>query len=729
MSISTLFSRPVVDGICGRPSSRVLLIAFSVAALALWPVAGYAQKVTATLGVGAVPRLAAVNPVTNKIYVVNSNSNSVTVIDGATNATTTVNTGTSPFAAAVNSVTNKIYVPNFGSNTVTVIDGATNTTTTLNAGQTPFAVAVNPVTNKIYVTNQGDGSNPSTVTVIDGATNTTPASVSATVSVGITPSDVAVNPVTNEVYVANSGSALTPGTTVTVIDGATNTTTTVIVGSGPLAVAVNPVTNKIYVANIGTVAIHGTVTVIDANVTPHTTTTISDSSATSPVAVAVNPLTNSIYVANQNSANVTVINGATNSTSASIATTVNVGNGPVAVGVNVATNRIYVANSGTTSTAGTTVTVIDGATNATPASVNTTLTVGATPGAVGVNPLTNKIYVPNRGDPNSNSTVSVIDGATNTQAPNTLTTAITPLTGDITTDPTQQFQFTATNTASPPVPPVTNLYFQFDSIDGTWSQATLTGSPMPGVFTFTGKASGSGLPADQHTLFAFAVDGEEATSVMLASSPVVGKVAFYTFGIPGPLDFAIGVAPGGSNSATVTAGQTANYALQVTLKGFVSPNDQLMVTVSCTGAPSNATCSGPTSPVTVTHAGPAALAISASTKANGMMIPSAPSSRLRTPWNRVPALLVLTMLLMLLALRSLKRREGYALVPRLAFAAPILLLATAIVVMNGCGGGGSSSTPPPPVNNGTPPGTYTLTVTGTSSGNLTHSQQLTLTVQ
>src|SRR5437016_2377507 len=65
-----------------------------------------------------------------------------------------------------------------------------------------------------------------------------------TVEVGASPVAVAVNPVTNKIYVANAN-----GSSVTVIDGATNTTATVAVGASPIAVAVNPVTNKIYVAN------------------------------------------------------------------------------------------------------------------------------------------------------------------------------------------------------------------------------------------------------------------------------------------------------------------------------------------------------------------------------------------------------------------------------------------------------------------------------------------------
>src|SRR4051812_11735668 len=97
---------------------------------------------------GTEPLAAAVNSVTNKIYVANYSSGSVTVIDGANNTTTMVATGTQPRAVAVNPVTNKIYVANFGSANVTVIDGTNNSTVTVAAGTQPNAVALNPVTNK-----------------------------------------------------------------------------------------------------------------------------------------------------------------------------------------------------------------------------------------------------------------------------------------------------------------------------------------------------------------------------------------------------------------------------------------------------------------------------------------------------------------------------------------------------------------------------------------------------
>src|SRR3990170_3787634 len=72
------------------------------------------------------------------------------------------------------------YIPNDGSNTVSVIDTATNTVTaTVPVGANPAGVAVHPAGTFVYVANFNDN----TVSVIDTATNT----VTATVPVGNAP--------------------------------------------------------------------------------------------------------------------------------------------------------------------------------------------------------------------------------------------------------------------------------------------------------------------------------------------------------------------------------------------------------------------------------------------------------------------------------------------------------------------------------------------------------------
>ena len=142
----------------------------------------------------------AVNPSTNTVYVANSGSNSVSVIDGSNNTVTaTVSVPLGPVGVAVNPSTNTVYVTKYYDNTVSVIDGSNNTVTaTVSVGLGPYWVAVSPSTNTVYVTNFNDN----TVLVIDGSTNT----VTATNSVGSVPVGVAVNPSTKTVYVANSGS-------------------------------------------------------------------------------------------------------------------------------------------------------------------------------------------------------------------------------------------------------------------------------------------------------------------------------------------------------------------------------------------------------------------------------------------------------------------------------------------------------------------------------------------
>jgi YVTN family beta-propeller protein len=82
-------------------------------------------------------------------------------------------------------------------------------------------------------------------------------------------------------------------------------------GSNPVVPAVNPVTNKIYVTNLGS----ANVTVIDG-ATQTVKTTLS--AGTQPYAAAVNPITNKVYVANLMSPFVTVIDGATDTVEASV---------------------------------------------------------------------------------------------------------------------------------------------------------------------------------------------------------------------------------------------------------------------------------------------------------------------------------------------------------------------------------------------------------------------------
>ncbi len=121
-----------------------------------------------------------------------------------------------------------------------------------------------------------------------------------------------------------------------------------------------------------------------------------------PRALVYNPTNNKVYCANYGSnpnydSTVTVIDGATNA----VITTITVGDGPRALVYNPTNNKVYCANLLSDN-----VTVIEGATNA----VITTIAVGSYPRALVYNPTHNKVYCANSESDN----VTVIDGATNT---------------------------------------------------------------------------------------------------------------------------------------------------------------------------------------------------------------------------------------------------------------------------------------------------------------------------
>jgi YVTN family beta-propeller protein len=163
-------------------------------------------SVQTNITVGNGPYAVGVNVLSNKIYVVNQNGNSVSVIAGASNSapSAAIAVGTLPYAVAVNPLTNMIYVANEGSNNVSVINGATDTVVaTIPVGNNPYAIVANAATNRIYSINNGSVPNgksvQGTVTVIDGSSNT----VVTTIPVGFSPVAAAVNGVTNKIYVAD----------------------------------------------------------------------------------------------------------------------------------------------------------------------------------------------------------------------------------------------------------------------------------------------------------------------------------------------------------------------------------------------------------------------------------------------------------------------------------------------------------------------------------------------
>lgn len=327
---------------------------------------GMLPVVTLLLFVGSV--LAQAAPYA---YVANSNDNTVSVINTATDATVggPIPVGQNPEGVTVSPNGSRVYVVNWctgtpsnctGNGTVSVINTATNAVfATVPVGHNATGAAVSPDGSRVYVTNYSDN----TVSVIDTATN----SVVATIPVGSLPFGIAVSPDGRRIYIANHVS----NGTISVIDTATDdVVATVPVGSQPDDVVVSPDGSRVYVSNYceTTSCNNGSVSVID--------TATNNVVATIPVglypySLAVTPDGSRIYVAiNQNNGIVPVIDASTNT----VVATVSVGSYPSGVAMSPDGSQIYVTNMSDN-----TVSVLDASTN----TVVATIPVGANPNTIG----------------------------------------------------------------------------------------------------------------------------------------------------------------------------------------------------------------------------------------------------------------------------------------------------------------------------------------------------------
>jgi YVTN family beta-propeller protein/VCBS repeat-containing protein len=237
-----------------------------------------------------------------------------------TASSSTMSVGSAP--AGVVTFQNRIYVANTQSNTITAIDAATNNViATVPVGRAPSQLAVSPDGSVLYVTNSGSNT-LSAISTASGATI-------ATVAVGSAPQGITVNPINGRIYVANSAS-----NSVTVLNSWGSTAATVNVGSAPVSVAVNASGTRVFVANRGS----NTVSAID---TSTNAVVASYAVGALPNDLAVSADDTRLYVANYGSSNVTVVN----LTTSSVATTIALGHRPSGLEISRDRSLVYVVNS------------------------------------------------------------------------------------------------------------------------------------------------------------------------------------------------------------------------------------------------------------------------------------------------------------------------------------------------------------------------------------------------
>lgn len=137
-----------------------------------------------------------VDPVTHRVYASTLFGGSVEVISGTAHQKSIYGFA-GPIQVTVDPGSQLAYVINNNSDLVSMVDTSTDTHGgSFLAGSGPADIAVDQDTDTLYVANRNDD----TVSVIDQATN----DVIGTVAVGDHPTGIEVDPVTHRVYVANS---------------------------------------------------------------------------------------------------------------------------------------------------------------------------------------------------------------------------------------------------------------------------------------------------------------------------------------------------------------------------------------------------------------------------------------------------------------------------------------------------------------------------------------------
>jgi hypothetical protein len=186
-------------------------------------------------------------------------------------------------------------------------------------------------------------------------------------------------------------------------------------------------------------------------------------------------------------------------------------------------------------------------------------------------------------------------------------------------------------------------------------------------------------------------------------------------------DFFLAGSPG---EATVAAGETATFTLTLTPAGGFHE----MVSLVCSGVPKAASCAVTPASFKMDSERPADAKVTVTTKARAMTPPSArPGSSRDWPHGAHRFVPFLWLFMASLLVEGRRRIKKYVRAARQTLGVAGAALALFVVFWTAaCGGGGRKVSPPPP--DGTPAGTYTLTLTGSYDG-VSRSTAISLTVK
>ena len=319
------------------------------------------------LAVQARSSAIAVTPDGARVWVVNRDSNSVSVLDTVTSALLAETpVGREPRTLAITPDGAKVYVACLGSNRVDVLDGATFALLrSIAVGREPFGVAVAPNGARVYVTATSSG----TVSVIDPVTDT----VTSTITPGGRPRGLAVSADSSQLALTHY---LTPTPSVNGVVSLFNATTLALTTNVNLpvippgtnldgvpnimqAAAYRPASTQLWLPFVASITGNANLTlqttvrpelaIVDTSLAPpreapntriNLNLIVASPAVSQPVAIDFVPNGTAAVVVNQASDDVTIVAAATRTE----LRTVRVGSAPDGVAVSPDGARAYVSN-------------------------------------------------------------------------------------------------------------------------------------------------------------------------------------------------------------------------------------------------------------------------------------------------------------------------------------------------------------------------------------------------